>query len=36
MHAAGADRRPANAASYETATGRFAVPPRSAVVYLLH
>ncbi len=35
VHGAGADRRPANDASYEPASGRFVIPPRSAVVYVL-
>ena len=35
VHVAGADRRPANDASYEPASGRFVIPPRSAVVYVL-
>ncbi len=36
VHAAGADRRPANDARYDSASGRFTVPPRSAVVYVVN
>jgi len=36
VHAAGADRRPANEASVEPASGRFVVPARSAVVYVVN
>ena len=36
VHLTGADRRPANDASYEPATGRFVIPPRSAVVYVVN
>jgi pullulanase/glycogen debranching enzyme len=33
--AAAADRRPADAASYQAATGTFTIPPRTAVVYVV-
>ena len=33
--AGAADRRPAEAASYEPSTGAFAIPPRTAVVYVV-
>jgi hypothetical protein len=33
--AAAADRRPAEAASYQAATGAFTIPPRTAVVYVV-
>lgn len=36
VHVGGADRRPANDASVEPASGRFVIPPRSAVVYVLN
>lgn len=36
VHLSGADRRAANDAAYEPAGGRFTIPPRSAVVYVLH
>jgi pullulanase len=36
VHAGGADRRAANDASHDPATGRFVVPPRTAVVYVLN
>ena len=36
VHATGADRRPANDARYEPATGSFVIPPRSAVVYVVN
>jgi pullulanase/glycogen debranching enzyme len=36
VHFAGADRRPANDAVYDAAAGRFTVPPRTALVYVLN
>jgi pullulanase len=36
LNPAAADQRPAAQAHYEPATGRFTVPPRSAVVYVLN
>ena len=35
LDAAAADKRPANDARYDSATGSFTIPPRSAVVYVL-
>jgi len=35
VHVTGADRRPANDAVYEPATGRFTVPPRTAAVFVV-
>jgi pullulanase len=35
-HLNGADRRPANEARYSAATGAFTIPPRTAMVYVVH
>jgi pullulanase/glycogen debranching enzyme len=36
VHRSGADRRPADGAAYQPATGAFTVPPRTAVVYVVN
>jgi pullulanase/glycogen debranching enzyme len=36
VHLKGADRRPANDAVYESMTGRFRIPPRTALVYVVN
>jgi pullulanase-type alpha-1,6-glucosidase len=36
VHTTAADRRPANDARYDSASGRFTLPPRSAVVYVVN
>jgi pullulanase len=35
-HLAAADRRAANDARYDAASGAFTIPPRSAVVYVVN